>query len=98
MNKTMLSPLHNIPTGVKTWKKCLLTLAATLALGTAHAADVNTTGLAVTDKTVTKDLMPSKLLISAINSIAFGREVWIIRVGNPSPFGLAMIAGNLLES
>ena len=59
MNKTMLSPLHKSPTGVKTWKKCLLTLAATLALGTAHAADVNTTGLAVTDKTVKVGILHS---------------------------------------
>src|SRR6187431_250747 len=59
MNKTMLSPLHKSPAGVKTWKKCLLTLAATLALGTAHAADVNTTGLAVTDKTVKVGILHS---------------------------------------
>lgn len=59
MNKTMLSPLHKSSSGVKIWKKCLLTLAATFALGTAHAADVNTTGLAVTDKTVKVGILHS---------------------------------------
>ena len=59
MNKTMLSPRHNSGTGVKTWKKCLLTLAATFALGTTQAADVNTTGLAVTDKTVKVGILHS---------------------------------------
>lgn len=59
MNKTMLSPLRSSGTGMKTWKKCLLTLAASLVFGTAHAADVNTTGLAVTDKTVKVGILHS---------------------------------------
>ena len=52
MNKTMQSPLRSRGTGMKTWKKCLLTLAASLVFGTAHSADINPTGLAVTDTTV----------------------------------------------
>ncbi|WP_062066795.1 urea ABC transporter substrate-binding protein [Cellvibrio sp. OA-2007] len=44
---------------MKTWKKCLLTLAASLAFGTVHAADVNTTGLAVTDTTVKVGILHS---------------------------------------
>lgn len=59
MNKTMLSPLHSNGAGMKTWKKCLLTLAASLVFGTAHAADVNTTGLAVTDTTVKVGILHS---------------------------------------
>ncbi len=63
MNKTMLStlqtPLQKQRVGMKTWKKCLLTLAASLAFGTVHAADVNTTGLAVTDTTVKVGILHS---------------------------------------
>ncbi len=63
MNKTMLStlqtPLQKQRVGMKTWKKCLLTLAASLVFGTAHAADVNTTGLAVTDTTVKVGILHS---------------------------------------
>ncbi len=59
MNKTMLAPFQRSRSGMKTWKKCLLTLAASLALGTAHAADVNTTGLAVTDTSVKVGILHS---------------------------------------
>lgn len=41
------------------WKTCLFTLAASFAFSTAHAADVNTTGLAVTDKTVKVGILHS---------------------------------------
>lgn len=63
MNKTLLSPLQALPHkkggGMTTWKKCLLTLAASLVFGTAQAADVNTTGLAVTDTTVKVGILHS---------------------------------------
>ena len=63
MNKTLLSPLQTLPhkkgAGMKTWKKCLLTLAASLVFGTAQAADVNTTGLAVTDTAVKVGILHS---------------------------------------
>ena len=58
MNKTMLSPLRSSGTGMKTWKKCLLTLAASLAFSSVHA-EVNTTGLAVTDTTVKVGILHS---------------------------------------
>ncbi|RYZ82418.1 MAG: urea ABC transporter substrate-binding protein, partial [Moraxellaceae bacterium] len=41
------------------WKTCLFTLAASFAFSTAYAADVNTTGLAVTDKTVKVGILHS---------------------------------------
>jgi len=41
------------------WKTCLFTLAASFAFSTVHAADVNTTGLAVTDKTVKVGILHS---------------------------------------
>lgn len=41
------------------WKTCLFTLAASFAFSAAHAADVNTTGLAVTDKTVKVGILHS---------------------------------------
>jgi urea transport system substrate-binding protein len=41
------------------WKKCLLTLAATCAISAAQADDVNTTGLAVTDTTVKVGILHS---------------------------------------
>ncbi|WP_375600844.1 urea ABC transporter substrate-binding protein [Cellvibrio sp. OA-2007] len=59
MLSTLQTPLQKQRVGMKTWKKCLLTLAASLAFGTVHAADVNTTGLAVTDTTVKVGILHS---------------------------------------
>src|SRR3954470_4783896 len=50
------------------WKTCLLTLAASFAFSAAHAADsVNTTGLAVTDKTVKVGILHSATGTMAIS-------------------------------
>src|SRR5690606_1422286 len=58
MNKTMQSTAPGKGARSTTWKKCLLTLAASLAFGSAHA-EVNTTGLAVTDTTVKVGILHS---------------------------------------
>ena len=50
------------------WKTCLFTLAASFAFSTAYAADsVNTTGLAVTDKTVKVGILHSATGTMAIS-------------------------------
>ena len=62
MNMTMHSnrPAEAVGTFKKGgWKKCLLALAASLAIGSTQAADVNTTGLAVTDTTVKVGILHS---------------------------------------
>jgi urea transport system substrate-binding protein len=57
MNVTMHS---NRPAKkASTWKKCLLALTASLAIGSTHAAEVNTTGLAVTDTSVKVGILHS---------------------------------------
>jgi urea transport system substrate-binding protein len=58
MKKTMQSAVPDKGVRSTTWKKCLLTLAASLAFGNAYA-DVNTTGLAVTDTTVKVGILHS---------------------------------------
>lgn len=61
MKMTMHRTLHlgRPAKAASTWKKCLLTLAASLAIGGAHAAEVNTTGLAVTDTSVKVGILHS---------------------------------------
>jgi urea transport system substrate-binding protein len=62
MNKTIHPSRISKPTApgkTTTWKKCLLTLAASLAMGSTQAADVNTTGLAVTDTSVKVGILHS---------------------------------------
>jgi urea transport system substrate-binding protein len=58
MNKTIQPSAPVKGAGLKTWKKCLLTLAASLAFGSVQA-EVNTTGLAVTDTTVKVGILHS---------------------------------------
>jgi urea transport system substrate-binding protein len=58
MNKTMQCIASGKGARSITWKKCLLTLAASLAFGSAHA-EVNTTGLAVTDTAVKVGILHS---------------------------------------
>lgn len=57
MNMTMHSSRPANTVG--TWKKCLLALAASLAIGSTQAAEVNTTGLAVTDTSVKVGILHS---------------------------------------
>lgn len=47
------------PAKAAAWKKCLLAFAAALAIGNTQAAEVNTTGLAVTDTTVKVGILHS---------------------------------------
>ena len=61
MNMTMRSTLQlgEPLKAASRWKKGLLALAASLAIGSAQAAEVNTTGLAVTDTTVKVGILHS---------------------------------------
>src|SRR5690606_12265814 len=61
LHQSSYSALHSgrPAKAVSAWKKCLLALAASVALGSAQAAEVNTTGLAVTDTTVKVGILHS---------------------------------------